>query len=147
MKTLLKIVAAIIAALAVLVAVVVATSSPVDEPTEPTTTETAEPMQTYKITETGPDILVEFEVRDQFTAGLVASHARRDIMRGIEQAHEEHPDYERIIVRATKDGFNTPVVNAAYSRATVEEMDFSPADAENILELRTSGSAHPDLSK
>lgn len=96
--------------------------------------------------ETVNQILVEFEIRDNFTRNLIISGAENDTIDGILAAVEEYPDYDRISINAygpTVDEYGNEdmslLVIAAYDRATVEEINFDNRHMLDIWDLRDAG--------
>lgn len=101
----------------------------------------------------GGTTTVRFEIRDNFTRGMIASGAERDTLDALEHALSEHPDTSRIVIEGvfpTMDdyGNETPdsvILRPFYDRETFERINFDNSALIDIWDLRDGGMIHRDL--
>lgn len=101
----------------------------------------------------GGTTTVRFEIRDNFTRGMIASGAERDTLDALEHALSEHPDTSRIVIEGefpTMDAYGneTPdsvILRPFYDRETFERINFNNSALIDIWDLRDGGMIHRDL--
>ena len=104
--------------------------------------------------EPGSDALfIEFNIRDNFSKGLVASGAQRDTMELLEAVEDSGIEYDTVFIQGDfpmGDEYgnveDTMILNAGYEADTVSKINFDNITiTDKIWDLRDQGSVHQEL--
>lgn len=98
------------------------------------------------------EVTAKFEIRDNFTRGLISSGAETDTGDAILAAVEEYPDYESVLVVGTFPTMDeqgnesvSQLLNARYSRETIEAINWDNIALLDLWDLADASTINPDL--
>lgn len=118
----------------------------------PTPTGPEKPEATFTTSEgpNGQQVTAAFAIGDNFTEGMIKSGARYKTIEILEYADVAYPNAASVTVQGSfpmQDAYgNTStsvVINITYLRSTLDKINFSGIDKDNIWELRDSGTVAP----
>lgn len=98
-------------------------------------------------------LFIEFNIRDNFSKGLVASGAQRDTMELLEAVDDSGIEYDTVFIQGDfpmGDEYgnveDTMILNAGYEADTVSKINFDNITiTDKIWDLRDQGTVHQEL--
>ncbi len=100
----------------------------------------------------GDVVFAEFEIHDNLTKGMIKRGAQMKTVEILQYARGNYPQASRVVVQGKfpmKDQYgNTStdtILNAVYTRETLDKINFGGIDTDQIWEIRDSGMVHPEL--
>jgi hypothetical protein len=120
----------------------------------PTPTGPKKPDATFTTTPgpAGDEVTAKFAIGDNFTEGLIKDGARFETIDILKYAKATYPNASQVTVQGSfpmKDAYgNTStdvILNVTYLRSTLDKINFSGVDKDQIWEIRDFGFVHPEL--